>query len=219
MERSPITHVERFTRPLIVLQGAEDAIVPPAQSEAIVDALRGKGVPVAYLLFEGEQHGFRRAENIRRALDAELSFYAQVLGFPLGEGIEPVEVENLRRRWQSRSMTNERPPIRIGTAERDAAMKALDEHLEAGRLDVDEYGERSARASVATTAPELAALFDDLPAPQPLLPGMDDPRSTSARRCRPRPRRNRPRNGGRPGGVGPAAGGAERRSSPWDCSC
>jgi hypothetical protein len=68
-------------------------------------------------------------------------------------------------------MTNGRP-IRIGTAERDAAMKALDAHLEAGRLDVDEYGERSARASVATTAPELAALFDDLPAPHPPLPGI-----------------------------------------------
>ncbi len=95
VERSPITHLERFTRPLVVLQGAEDAIVPPAQSEAIVAALRGKGVPVAYLLFEGEQHGFRRAENVRRALDAELSFYAQVLGFPLGDDIDPVEVENL----------------------------------------------------------------------------------------------------------------------------
>jgi dipeptidyl aminopeptidase/acylaminoacyl peptidase len=94
-ERSPITHVDRFTRPLIVLQGAEDAIVPPAQSEAIVAALRGKGVPVAYLLFDGEQHGFRRAENVRRALDGELSFYAQVLGFPHDEDIEPVEVENL----------------------------------------------------------------------------------------------------------------------------
>ena len=95
VERSPITHVERFARPLIVLQGDEDAVVPPAQSEAIVAALRGKGVPVAYLLLEGEQHGFRRAENVRRALDAELSFYAQVLGFPHDEGIEPVEVENL----------------------------------------------------------------------------------------------------------------------------
>jgi dipeptidyl aminopeptidase/acylaminoacyl peptidase len=95
VDRSPITHVERFTRPLIVLQGAEDAIVPPAQSEAIVGALRSTGVPVAYLLFEGEQHGFRRAENVRRALDAELSFYAQVLGFPLDEAITPVEVENL----------------------------------------------------------------------------------------------------------------------------
>jgi dipeptidyl aminopeptidase/acylaminoacyl peptidase len=97
VERSPITHVDRFARPLIVLQGAEDAVVPPAQSEAIVAGLRAKGVPVAYLLFDGEQHGFRRAENVRRALDAELSFYAQVLGFPLppDEGIVPVEVENL----------------------------------------------------------------------------------------------------------------------------
>ncbi len=93
-QRSPIQHVERFTRPLIVLQGAEDAVVPPQQSEMIVEALRAKGVPVAYLVFEGEQHGFRRAENIRRALDAELSFYAQVLGFelPADEGIEPVPV-------------------------------------------------------------------------------------------------------------------------------
>ena len=97
VERSPIHHVDRFTRPLIVLQGSEDPIVPPAQSETIVDALRDRKVPVAYLLFDGEQHGFRRAENIRRALDAELSFYAQVLGFnlPAEEGIEPVTVENL----------------------------------------------------------------------------------------------------------------------------
>jgi dipeptidyl aminopeptidase/acylaminoacyl peptidase len=96
-ERSPISRVDAFSRPLIVLQGAEDEVVPPAQSERIVDALRAKGVPVAYLLFDGEQHGFRRAENIRRALDAELSFYGQVLGFdvPPDEGIEPVLVENL----------------------------------------------------------------------------------------------------------------------------
>ncbi|MGD9987743.1 prolyl oligopeptidase family serine peptidase [Pseudonocardia sp.] len=95
VERSPIHHVERFTKPLIVLQGSEDAIVPPNQSQAIVDALRSRRVPVAYLLFEGEQHGFRRGENIRRAMDAELSFYGQVLGFdlPAGEGIEPVEIE------------------------------------------------------------------------------------------------------------------------------
>jgi hypothetical protein len=68
-------------------------------------------------------------------------------------------------------MTNERPPTRIGTAERTAAMKALDEHLAAGRLQVEEYGERSALAVNATTAPELAALFEDLPAPHPPLPG------------------------------------------------
>jgi dipeptidyl aminopeptidase/acylaminoacyl peptidase len=97
LERSPIRHVDRFTRPLIVLQGAEDAVVPPSQSEQIVEALRARRVPVAYLLFEGEQHGFRRAANIRRALDAELGFYGQVLGFdlPADEGIAPVTVENL----------------------------------------------------------------------------------------------------------------------------
>jgi len=95
-ERSPIHHVDRLDKPLIVLQGSEDAVVPPAQSRVIVEALRSRGVPVAYLEFPGEQHGFRRAENIRRALEAELSFYAQVLGFelPAEEGVEPVEVEN-----------------------------------------------------------------------------------------------------------------------------
>jgi dipeptidyl aminopeptidase/acylaminoacyl peptidase len=95
VERSPITHVERFATPLIVLQGDEDAIVPPNQSEMIVEALRRRGVPVAYLLFAGEQHGFRKAENIRRALDAELAFYAEMFGFalPAEEGIEPVPIE------------------------------------------------------------------------------------------------------------------------------
>jgi dipeptidyl aminopeptidase/acylaminoacyl peptidase len=95
--RSPIHHVDGFDRPLIVLQGLEDEIVPPNQAEMIVGALRAKGVPVAYVTFEGEQHGFRQAANIRRALDAELSFYSQVFGFPLpeAEGIDPVAVENL----------------------------------------------------------------------------------------------------------------------------
>lgn len=97
LARSPIHHVELLRRPLLVLQGSEDAIVPPAQAELIVGALRERGVPVGYLLFDGEQHGFRKAENIRRALDAELSFYGQVLGFelPAAEGIEPVALENL----------------------------------------------------------------------------------------------------------------------------
>lgn len=97
MERSPIHHVDGFDRPLIVLQGLEDEVVPPNQAEMIVDALRAKGVPVAYVAFEGEQHGFRQAANIRRALDSELSFYAQVFGFelPATENIEPVPVQNL----------------------------------------------------------------------------------------------------------------------------
>jgi dipeptidyl aminopeptidase/acylaminoacyl peptidase len=93
-ERSPITHVDALATPLAVFQGEEDRVVPPAQSEAIVAALREKGVPHVYELFPGEQHGFRRAENIRAALDGELSFYAQVWGFelPAEEGISPVDV-------------------------------------------------------------------------------------------------------------------------------
>jgi dipeptidyl aminopeptidase/acylaminoacyl peptidase len=93
-ERSPLTHVDRLDTPLAVFQGEEDRIVPPEQAEAIVAALREKGVPHAYLLFPGEQHGFRRAENIRAALDGELSFYAQVWRFalPEAEGIAPIAV-------------------------------------------------------------------------------------------------------------------------------
>ncbi|MGY1822852.1 prolyl oligopeptidase family serine peptidase [Geodermatophilus sp. SYSU D00079] len=93
-ERSPISHVDAFDTPLAVFQGEEDRVVPPEQAEAIVGALRDKGVPHAYLLFPGEQHGFRRAENIRAALDGELSFYAQVWGFdlPAGEQITPIEL-------------------------------------------------------------------------------------------------------------------------------
>jgi dipeptidyl aminopeptidase/acylaminoacyl peptidase len=95
--RSPIHHLDGFDRPLAVFQGLDDQIVPPNQAEMIVDALRSRGVPVAYVAFEGEQHGFRQAANIRRALDGELSFYAQVFGFPLpaDEAIDPVPVENL----------------------------------------------------------------------------------------------------------------------------
>jgi dipeptidyl aminopeptidase/acylaminoacyl peptidase len=95
-ERSPIHHLDGFDRPLIVFQGLEDQIVPPNQSEAIVAALEAKGVPVAYVAFEGEQHGFRRAENIRRVLEAELWFYGDVLGFSPADDIEPVEVRGRR---------------------------------------------------------------------------------------------------------------------------
>ena len=93
-QRSPINHVDTLDTPLAVFQGEEDEVVPPSQAEAIVAALRAKGVPHAYLLFPGEQHGFRKAENIRAALDGELSFYAQVWGFelPEDEGITPIVV-------------------------------------------------------------------------------------------------------------------------------
>jgi dipeptidyl aminopeptidase/acylaminoacyl peptidase len=93
-QRSPIDHVDQFSTPLIVLQGLEDEVVPPNQATMIVEALKAKGIPVAYVPFEGEQHGFRDAANIRRALESELSFYARVLGFelPPEEGIEPVAI-------------------------------------------------------------------------------------------------------------------------------
>jgi dipeptidyl aminopeptidase/acylaminoacyl peptidase len=90
VERSPIHHTDRLRTPLLVLQGLEDEIVPPNQSEAIVAALAAKGIPHAYLAFEGEQHGFRRAETIVRSLEAELWFYGRVLGFEPADPIDPV---------------------------------------------------------------------------------------------------------------------------------
>ena len=93
--RSPIHCADRITSPLIVFQGAEDKAVPPSQAETMVNAVRAKGLPVAYLLFAGEQHGFRRAETIRRAFEAELSFYGQIFGFVPAGAIAPVEIENL----------------------------------------------------------------------------------------------------------------------------
>jgi dipeptidyl aminopeptidase/acylaminoacyl peptidase len=94
-ERSPIHFTDQLSCPLIFFQGLEDKVVPPNQAEMMVDALRQKGLPVAYVAFEGEQHGFRRAENIKRALDGELYFYSKVFGFELADEVEPVEIENL----------------------------------------------------------------------------------------------------------------------------
>jgi len=75
-ERSPLYHADRLAKPVIFFQGDEDAVVPPNQAESMVEALRRKGNPVGYFLFSGEQHGFRKADNIQRCLDAELYFYA-----------------------------------------------------------------------------------------------------------------------------------------------
>ncbi|MDQ3700584.1 MAG: S9 family peptidase, partial [Chloroflexota bacterium] len=94
-ERSPIHFVHRLACPVIFFQGLEDVVVPPIQAESMVAALRAKGLPVAYLPFPGEQHGFRRAENIQRALEAELYFYARVFGFPLADPVPAVSIENL----------------------------------------------------------------------------------------------------------------------------
>ncbi len=94
-ERSPIEHTDGLSSPMIILQGSEDEVVPPNQAELMVAALDAKGLPYAYVLFEGEQHGFRKAENIVRALESELSFYAQVFGFTPAGDVTPVEVHNL----------------------------------------------------------------------------------------------------------------------------
>ena len=94
-QRSPISAVDRLSCPVIFFQGDEDKIVPPNQAEMMVDALKQKGLPVAYMLFEGEQHGFRKAENIKRALDGEFYFYSRVFGYEPADTIEPVPIYNL----------------------------------------------------------------------------------------------------------------------------
>ena len=94
-ERSPIHHTDKLDAPVIFFQGLEDKIVPPNQAEKMVEALRKKGLPVAYVTFAEEGHGFRQAANIKRALDSELYFYAQVFGFELADDVEPLEIENL----------------------------------------------------------------------------------------------------------------------------
>ena len=94
--RSPIHAIDRLACPLILFQGLEDKIVPPNQSQMMADAVRVKGLPVAYLAFEGEQHGFRRADTIIRCLEAELYFYGAVLGFTPADPIPPVPIDNLR---------------------------------------------------------------------------------------------------------------------------
>ncbi|MGC8465131.1 MAG: prolyl oligopeptidase family serine peptidase [Acidimicrobiales bacterium] len=94
-ERSPIFHTDLLQTPMLVLQGLEDKVVPPEQAEAMVKALRENAVPFAYLPFEGEQHGFRKAETIVRCAEAELSFYAQILGLDIGESTPTIFIENM----------------------------------------------------------------------------------------------------------------------------
>jgi dipeptidyl aminopeptidase/acylaminoacyl peptidase len=94
-ERSPLFHAERIRCPVLLLQGLEDAVVPPAQAEQMVEALRARDVPHAYVPFAGEQHGFRRAETIMSALQAELSFYGQVFGFTPAGDVPRLPIEGL----------------------------------------------------------------------------------------------------------------------------
>ncbi len=95
IERSPINFTEKLDCPVIFFQGLEDKVVPPNQAEMMVSALQQKGLPVAYVAYPGEQHGFRQAQNIQRTLEGELYFYSRVFGFALAEAIKPVEIFNL----------------------------------------------------------------------------------------------------------------------------
>jgi dipeptidyl aminopeptidase/acylaminoacyl peptidase len=94
-KRSAINHLDQIRAPMVIFQGLEDKIVPPNQAELMVEALRRNGLPVVYLPFEGEQHGFRMAKNIKRSLEVELLFYSKIFGFTPYEKIEPIEIENL----------------------------------------------------------------------------------------------------------------------------
>jgi dipeptidyl aminopeptidase/acylaminoacyl peptidase len=94
-QRSPIHFTDRLSCPVILLQGLEDAVVPPSQAEAMAAALDAKRIPYAYVAFPGEQHGFRRAEHIRRAVEAELYFYGRVFGFDLADPVDPVPIAHL----------------------------------------------------------------------------------------------------------------------------
>jgi len=93
-ERSPLMHVEHLSCPVIFFQGLEDRVVPPNQAELMVSELKSKGIPVAYVPFEGEAHGFRQAENISRAIEAELFFYSSLFGFEPADELEPVTIYN-----------------------------------------------------------------------------------------------------------------------------
>ena len=94
-DRSPVNFANQLNSPVILFQGLEDKVVPPTQAEIMVEALKAKQLPYAYLAFEGEQHGFRKAENIMRSAEAELYFYGQVFHFEPADEIEPVQIENL----------------------------------------------------------------------------------------------------------------------------
>ena len=94
-ERSPIEHVDKLSCPILLLQGTEDKIVPPNQAKLMHDALLKKGIPCALKMYEGEQHGFRKAENIEDSLNSELYFYSKVFGFAAaGDDITPFPIDN-----------------------------------------------------------------------------------------------------------------------------
>jgi dipeptidyl aminopeptidase/acylaminoacyl peptidase len=94
-ERSAVNYADQLNCPVILFQGLEDRIVPPSQADGFVAACVAKKLPYAYLAFEGEQHGFRKAQNIKRSLEGELYFYSRIFGFHAADEIEPIEIHNL----------------------------------------------------------------------------------------------------------------------------
>ena len=96
--RSPISHVKNLSKPIIFFQGEEDKIVLPSQAESMVNALREKKLPVAYVLFPGEQHGFRKAENIRKSLDGQFYFFSKIFHFQMADAVEPILIENFNEK-------------------------------------------------------------------------------------------------------------------------
>ncbi len=93
-ERSPIYHTDKLNCPVIFFQGLEDRVVPPNQAQMMFDAIKDKGLPVAMVVFEDEGHGFRQAQNIKKALDSEFYFYSRIFGFEPGSAIAPIEIIN-----------------------------------------------------------------------------------------------------------------------------
>jgi dipeptidyl aminopeptidase/acylaminoacyl peptidase len=93
--RSALYSLDKISAPVIFFQGLEDKVVPPNQAELLFNALKKKGIPTAYIAYEGEQHGFRQAKNIIRSYEAELYFYSKIFRFELPDSVEPVKIENL----------------------------------------------------------------------------------------------------------------------------
>lgn len=95
VERSPINHVDRLSAPILLLQGTEDAVVPPQQAEMLANAARRKHLPVALIMFDGEGHGFRRAETIKAATEAQIYFLGRIFGFEPADRVSPISIDNL----------------------------------------------------------------------------------------------------------------------------
>ena len=95
VERSPINHLDRLSAPILLLQGTEDAVVPPQQAEMLANAARRKHLPVALIMFDGEGHGFRRAETIKAATEAQIYFLGRIFGFEPADRVLPISIDNL----------------------------------------------------------------------------------------------------------------------------